>query len=194
LAASSCTSLGRSKPNLAGISKFFRPIGAPRELYRRQASRSLRRTNSSPQRIRVAGPNGFLLPSSNSFHQNRWAGGLRRAWKPGETGARENLEALLDGKLRDYATARDDLARASTSRLSPHLRFGEISPRQIFVIEHTAARTGAERGAEKFLSELSWREFNYHVLFHHGQQAVALSINQNHFNQLCKFVPRLSDA
>jgi deoxyribodipyrimidine photo-lyase len=101
-----------------------------------------------------------------------WASGLRAAWTPGEPGAHERLAAFLDGPLRDYATGRDDLARDGTSRLSPHLRFGEISPRQIFyALDHAAARGNIAQSAEKFRAELGWREFNYHVLFHHPDVA-----------------------
>ena len=63
--------------------------------------------------------------------------------------------------------ARDRPDRDGTSRLSPHLRFGEISPRQVW---HAARFATAERPAlsgdtDKFLSELGWREFCRHLLF-----------------------------
>ena len=102
-----------------------------------------------------------------------WAAGLRLAWTPGETGARERLDAFIQDDLAAYAGARDLLAVAGTSRLSPHLRFGEISPRQAaeaaknVVADNPAARDGAQ----KFLAELGWREFNHHVMFHHPDVA-----------------------
>jgi deoxyribodipyrimidine photo-lyase len=96
-----------------------------------------------------------------------WAAGLRASWTPGERGARGSLSALLDGGLKDYAAGRDEPAKA-TSRLSPHLRFGEISPRQIFaaIAATEERRDDVSAGAEKFRGELFWREFNYHLLFH----------------------------
>lgn len=97
-----------------------------------------------------------------------WSSGLRDTWTPGETGAHARLEHFLDHGLAQYADRRDFPAADATSRLSPHLRFGEISPRQVWhAVAHAAAREGiCERNVEKFLSELAWREFSYHLLFH----------------------------
>jgi len=89
-----------------------------------------------------------------------WAGGLRKAWTPGERAARKRLTAFLDSGLADYHRRRDLPSDAGTSRLSPHLRWGEISPRQVW----HAAR-GAKHGASAFLRELLWREFAAHVLW-----------------------------
>ncbi len=93
-----------------------------------------------------------------------WSAGLADAWRPGETGARARLRRFLDHSLADYADARDRLADETTSRLSPHLRFGEVSPRRIVAAAEAAAHGGAHRGAEKFLAELGWREFSHALL------------------------------
>jgi deoxyribodipyrimidine photo-lyase len=93
-----------------------------------------------------------------------WAAAWPQYWKPGECGALSRLKAFLDRDLADYAQTRDWPARAGTSRLSPHLHFGEISARQIW-----HAQPLNEAGHEKFLSELSWREFSWHLLFHYPQ-------------------------
>ncbi|MGO4487245.1 cryptochrome/photolyase family protein [Microbacterium sp. 2RAF4] len=89
-----------------------------------------------------------------------WAGGLREAWEPGEPAARRRLRHFLDEDLRDYDRARDEPAAGATSLLSPHLRWGEISP---FTVWHEAV--GVD-GAGGFLSELGWREFAWHTLYH----------------------------
>jgi deoxyribodipyrimidine photo-lyase len=99
-----------------------------------------------------------------------WAGGLRETWTPGETAARERLADFLDD-IRGYADERDRPDKPSTSRLSPYLRFGEISATEIFHAARFAADKGDSLGApsrdiEKFLSELGWREFSYHLLHH----------------------------
>jgi len=91
-----------------------------------------------------------------------WAGGLREAWTPGEVGARDALARFLDGGIDGYAAGRDFPAMPSTSRLSPHLRFGEISPARI--VAAVGARAGTDTA--KFLDELRWREFAWHVLGH----------------------------
>jgi deoxyribodipyrimidine photo-lyase len=95
-----------------------------------------------------------------------WSGGLAAQWRPGEAGAKARLAAFLDGALEDYAEGRDRPASEATSRLSPHLRFGEISPRRIAAaIESAAARGASMRDAEKFLGEIGWREFSYALLY-----------------------------
>jgi len=98
-----------------------------------------------------------------------WAFGLRRMWKPGEAGATSRLKEFLDEKALGYATQRDRPDRDATSHLSPHLRFGEISPRQVwYAARFAAARTPKiASDVEKFLSELGWREFCRHLLFDH---------------------------
>jgi deoxyribodipyrimidine photo-lyase len=97
-----------------------------------------------------------------------WADGLREAWTPGEAGARKRLSAFVGETLAGYASHRDRPDIAATSRLSPHLRFGEISPRQIWHAAWQAAeqRTAPHSDVEKFLSEIGWREFSNHLLFH----------------------------
>ncbi|HEY0235719.1 MAG TPA: deoxyribodipyrimidine photo-lyase [Afipia sp.] len=96
-----------------------------------------------------------------------WAGGLRDNWTPGEAGAQQRLHDFLEHDIKGYATKRDRPDGDHTSRLSPHLRFGEISPCQIYhAAKFAAARQPAiARDAEKFLSELGWREFSRHLLF-----------------------------
>ena len=96
-----------------------------------------------------------------------WAGGLRDSWMPGELAAQQRLERFLATRLAGYANGRDRPDQTFGSGLSPHLRFGEVSPRQVW---HAARFAMAERPAlsrdiEKFLSELGWREFCRHLLF-----------------------------
>ncbi|OPF93758.1 Deoxyribodipyrimidine photo-lyase [Rhodopseudomonas palustris] len=101
-----------------------------------------------------------------------WAGGLRQTWTPGEAAAQTRLAAFL-AMQPGYAEGRDYPDRHITSGLSPHLRFGEISPRQVWYAARFAA---AERPAiapdiDKFLSEVGWREFCRHLLFDHPDLA-----------------------
>jgi len=95
-----------------------------------------------------------------------WAGGLRDTWTPGEASAQARLKAFLNNAA-GYSADRDRPDRDGTSRLSPHLRFGEISPRQVW---HAASFAPAEHprlssDIDKFLSEVGWREFCRHLLF-----------------------------
>jgi deoxyribodipyrimidine photo-lyase len=97
-----------------------------------------------------------------------WASGFDGVWSPGEAGALARLEAFLTDGMKGYAEDRNRPDLASTSRLSPHLRFGEISPRQIWAATQHRLDAGAVPGkdAEKFLAEVGWREFSYHLLHH----------------------------
>lgn len=102
-----------------------------------------------------------LLPTAPD-----WAVEIRRNWKPGEAAARKKLADFLDEGLGSYATGRDIPSRPGTSRLSPHLRFGEISPRQVWhaVQSRIAGEHGLAQHAEKFLSEVVWRDFCHQLL------------------------------
>ncbi len=97
-----------------------------------------------------------------------WAAGLREHWRPGEAGARLRLETFCEEALRGYAEGRDQPARPGTSRLSPHLHFGEISPRQVWQAVRGVQATvaGSTRGGDAFLRELGWRDFCHHLLHH----------------------------
>ncbi|HEV7408470.1 MAG TPA: deoxyribodipyrimidine photo-lyase, partial [Bradyrhizobium sp.] len=96
-----------------------------------------------------------------------WAAGLREGWTPGEASAQARLEAFLGNGVIGYGRERDRPDRSGTSGLSPHLRFGEVSPRQVW---HAARFAADEHPAlagdiSKFMSELGWREFCRHLLF-----------------------------
>lgn len=92
-----------------------------------------------------------------------WDGGLRENWTPGEAGAQERIEAFLGGGAQAYAQKHDRADLPGSSRMSPHLAWGEISPRQIWW-RVQQARAGA--GGESYLREVGWREFSYHLLWH----------------------------
>ncbi|MBL8201011.1 MAG: deoxyribodipyrimidine photo-lyase [Chromatiales bacterium] len=104
-----------------------------------------------------------LLPTAPD-----WSGGLREAFTPGEAAAMARVEAFLDGAVHRYRSARDQPGIAGTSRLSPHLHFGEISPRQVWHAVHASMAAGAAPEGEGagFLRELGWREFSAHLLYH----------------------------
>ena len=82
--------------------------------------------------------------------------------------ARNRLAAFLDAALDGYGENRNRPDMADTSRLSPHLHFGEIGPRQVWRAVETFVEAHPDlRGeADKFLSEIGWREFSAHLLFH----------------------------
>jgi deoxyribodipyrimidine photo-lyase len=106
-----------------------------------------------------------LLPTAPD-----WAGGLRERWTPGEPDALAALDDFVEGTLADYGL-RDQPSRPVTSRLSPRLRFGEVSPVQVWHRLTAAVPAPDSTVAEKFLGELGWREFNWHVLYSFPQLA-----------------------
>ncbi len=101
-----------------------------------------------------------LLPT-----QPDWSGGIKALWTPGETAAHGRLGQFLKQAVTDYPDRRNLPGENGTSRLSPHLHFGEISPRQVWhaVKQSDQARTD---GADTYLSEIAWREFSYNLLYH----------------------------
>ena len=96
-------------------------------------------------------------------------------WAPGEAGAHARLHAFLEADLADYPRARDEPAAEGSSRLSPHLHWGELGPRQVlYAVEAAVHRhPHLQSAADKFLAELAWREFNHEILFHHPDLATA---------------------
>jgi deoxyribodipyrimidine photo-lyase len=99
-----------------------------------------------------------------------WAAGLRERWTPGEASALETLEQFATGDLADY-DRRDEPALDATSHLSPHLRFGELSPFQVWNRLHGSLPAKARANREKYLRQLVWREFNWNILFYSPQLA-----------------------
>ena len=84
-------------------------------------------------------------------------------WQPGEAGAWQRLRRFIRRGLQAYHQARDIPSRAGTSRLSPHLHFGEISARAIIA---ELERQDVRKAGEAFIRELIWRDFAHSVLFH----------------------------
>jgi deoxyribodipyrimidine photo-lyase len=84
--------------------------------------------------------------------------------EPGEAGALKQLSHFIDHDLQGYAEGRDRPDQTHVSRLAAHLRFGEISPTQIF---HALSFIEETRDVTKFKAEIGWREFAYHLLYHY---------------------------
>ncbi|HTI98220.1 MAG TPA: deoxyribodipyrimidine photo-lyase [Dongiaceae bacterium] len=105
-----------------------------------------------------------LLPKIN------WTAGMQAAWRPGAAGAAAALEQFLQHHLATYEEDRDRPALPGTSRLAPHLHFGEMTPRQVwhalrrFATAHQIPTAAWREG--RFLTEIGWREFAHHLLYH----------------------------
>ena len=99
-----------------------------------------------------------------------WSAGLQASWTPGEAGAQARFEAFVasQGGLADYAEGRNRPDLDACSRLSPFLKFGHISPRQVWhwTLHAMAASPALEQSGWAFLREIGWREFSYYLLHH----------------------------
>lgn len=100
----------------------------------------------------------------------KWDAGFGEVWQPGEAGAAERLRRFASRAMEAYADDRNRPDLDGTSMISPSLHFGEISPRQVWAaVAALAQDTGVfppSNGARVFLSEIGWREFAHHLLFH----------------------------
>ncbi len=101
-----------------------------------------------------------LLPE-----QPNWAKGFNEYWLPGEDGAHKSLKYFIDHAANKYPVLRNRPDVTGTSRLSPHIHFGEISPRQIWTAIKNSQDIVEENG-KAYLRQLIWRDFAYHLLVH----------------------------
>ena len=97
-----------------------------------------------------------------------WAEGLRTTWTPGEDAAHDRLQAFINDILIDYPDHRNRPDLDGTSMLSPYLHHGTLSARQVWQAVNGWVQNGAMReAADVYLSEIAWREFSYHLLYHY---------------------------
>ena len=114
-----------------------------------------------PDRIKSA-----ALPTPAHWGLEEFSGGV----EPGEKAARARLRKFLAGPVFRYGAMRDFMAEDGTSRISQDLRYGLLSPREVYH-KAKAAAEGADAGGRdsvwKFISEVVWREFYFQILWHY---------------------------
>jgi len=120
----------------------------------------------------AAWPAGESVASLGLLPRIDWAGGMRAAWRPGEAGAQKQLDRFADGCVEAYKRDRDKPQLVATSRLSPHLHFGEISPRSALAAVQESPYAESS-GAQHFISEMYWREFAHYLLYHFPETTVS---------------------
>lgn len=136
--------------------KGCRAIAPPREPI------SMPTTGSYVESVATAVP----LQQLGLIGSGEWQQTLLDQWQIGESAAQLKLDQFCHDGLNDYRKGRDFPALASTSMLSPHLHFGEISPQQIWQrIEQECAHNHSDNPSH-FQRELGWREFSYYQLYH----------------------------
>jgi deoxyribodipyrimidine photo-lyase len=131
----------------------------------------------SPPRLPLSAPENMAIeymPNNDSGLSSLkllpsipWYQSMESLWQPGEQGASTQLSEFLPEKLDEYKAKRDFPNIQGTSRLSPHLHFGEVSVNQIwYAAMHRFEGQTPSKGLDHFLSELGWREFSYYLLYH----------------------------
>ena len=101
-----------------------------------------------------------------SINNNKWSEKFDKYWSPGEDNAHISLEKFFKSSLSNYKEVRDIPSVSGTSKLSPHLRFGEITTNQIINHFKFHDNHALSKHEEHFIKELYWREFSYYILFH----------------------------
>lgn len=121
-------------------------------------------------------PQSLALDALKLIPRIPWYRTMAATWTPGEAGALARTKRFLAQPIDDYRRRRDEPALDGTSVLSPHLHFGEISVRRLW---HAIATAGARQGMSSagwrgstFVSELIWREFAHHLLYHFPHTAL----------------------
>ena len=112
------------------------------------------------------GPHGLPLDALGLLPRLGWDAGFWEQWQPGEAGARQALETFSDGALHAYVQGRDFPDQVGTSRLSPHLHFGEIAPWRVAAELQALRRPKLDDQIDGYVRQLFWREFAHHLLHH----------------------------
>lgn len=110
-------------------------------------------------------PKSDKLESWNLLPKIDWNESIEAEWQPGIEGARQKFKSFFKDKMKDYKKARDFPAMRGTSQISPHLHFGEVSPRTLYWYIKEKSK-GRNEGRDWFIRELGWREFGHHLLYH----------------------------
>lgn len=154
-------------------------------------------SQASP-RVPIAAPQHVDIQYDQNFDQGLdslglmpnidWYKTMDSLWQPGELGASKKLSEFLPQGAKQYKEQRDFPSISATSKLSPHLHFGEISPNQIWYAAIDSLDGNTEDvGLDCYLSELGWREFSHYLLFHFP------TIPTENFSAKFKFFPWRKD-
>jgi deoxyribodipyrimidine photo-lyase len=124
----------------------------------------------APSKINFLSDNGnkMTIDDLHLMPKIKWYSTIAKTWLPGEEHAHKRLNFFLENVLAKYEQGRNFPGDDGTSRLSPYLHHGEISPNQIWhaVAEKKYKIHYSKETVDKYQAELCWREFAYYVLYH----------------------------
>lgn len=127
----------------------------------------LHKATPAPKQLRtIKDAQSLTLEQLQLLPRINWYKGLEASWQVGEEAAHNRLNHFVHHGLLGYKLGRDFPAQEHISRLSPHLHWGEISPRQIWQTVKNHAEPTIKKDAEHFLRELIWREFSSYLLYY----------------------------
>ena len=135
----------------------------------RQDSRALASFDRKAVHPSLRQPPSSSIDSLSLLPARDWADAFPMHWDPSLSGAEKRLQTFCSSAVSQYDVDRDLPGIDGTSRLSPYLHFGQLSPRQ--VINHIEKKIDegklkASKDTDRFVSEIGWREFSYHLLYH----------------------------
>ena len=109
-----------------------------------------------------------------------WANKIIKYWNIGEKSANRSLDKFIKNDLKNYKEGRNYPIKHNVSKLSPHLRFGEISPNTVW---HAIKSIKSDDNSDHFCNELGWREFAYSLLYYNSKiKTESLQLKFNKFN------------
>lgn len=155
------------KKSDGNIYKIFTPF------YRSSCTNAKKPREPLPTQVHINiisdGQNKTKIQDLNLLPTIKWYKEIEDIWKIGEQEAQEKLKSFLDNNVRGYKEKRNYPNKPNTSKLSPHLHFGEISPNQIYYLSHLELEKHPSNSSDIycFLSEIGWREFSYYLLYHY---------------------------
>ncbi len=97
--------------------------------------------------------------------QSNWMNKFCKQWDVGEKSALKKLDNFKISNVDNYHIDRDFLSKQGTSKLSPHLHFGEISPITIWNKICKSNYNQLSTGKKIYLSEIIWREFAINLMY-----------------------------
>jgi deoxyribodipyrimidine photo-lyase len=111
----------------------------------------------------------LTLEALNLLGKQCWPIKIQQTWRMGELAAQQQLDSFCEDALSQYQKGRDFPSLQATSKLSPHLHFGEISPHQLWHRMTLEKARVISNDPDHFLREIAWREFSYYQLYHFPQ-------------------------